>query len=348
MNAYRLQSETLPTTCCTIFFTFIAACAEAALTYCVYVEGLPAIPTLAAHLVFVAMLAAAYFTPSKSSGRRDGDVGLQLIILLAILVSGVLGAVGGLVLLLLIRSLPKQTALVDDWYNRLTGTEEVDHCTYLYQAIRNNRAHGRSAVQIGRFDGLIRYGHLADKQAVLGLIALNYHPEYRRILFYALRDSEPTVRVQAAAIFTKLQEDAKRELQALISDKKLPHDGYSGESSQASPKKTALRLLELIDGGFLDVTETTLARRQLVELACTAPDMPFLYAEALKTQAGSRQKDECRDHATDRLEKLASAGDNEAQALYAEHLLTTKSYARLRSFLTFRRQLCNSTQRAGG
>lgn len=65
------------------------------------------------------------------------------------------------------------------------------------------------------FKNLFTYGSLLDKQTVLDTIATDFDPQYAPLLKEALNDSQNAVRIQAAAISTKIDNDFDKELKKL-------------------------------------------------------------------------------------------------------------------------------------
>jgi len=120
------------------------------------------------------------------------------------------------------------------------------------------------------FQNLFTYGTLADKQKVLDAIIENFDPSYSSILKEALQDRQNVVRIQAAAIITKLNTDFEEGLKKL---EKIHHD-------DPKDKANLLLLAEYLDSSayagilneFREKEVASLAVRYYRNYLQTAPD----------------------------------------------------------------------------
>ncbi len=75
------------------------------------------------------------------------------------------------------------------------------------------------------FHDLFAYGSLSDKQMVLDAIIKDFDPVYSPILKLGLKDQQNTVRIQSAAIITKIDTDFEAKLKQLTDNHhKYPED----------------------------------------------------------------------------------------------------------------------------
>jgi len=147
--------------------------------------------------------------------RYDKGQNLQFapIAFMAVLFAGPLGAAGALLLAGIMKLQRPDRILLDEWYQRLTLSTRRDEENRLYRSIKSGRASKsrsnnhdeKSGSSVSSFEEIIQRGDLGQKQGLLGIIALKYHPDFFPVLKTALRDTDPTVRVQAAAVYAKLQ-----------------------------------------------------------------------------------------------------------------------------------------------
>jgi hypothetical protein len=115
--------------------------------------------------------------------------------------------------------------------------------------------------RIQNFGMLAKYGSLKEKQALLGVIALKYHPDFFPCLQMALRDEEPTVRAQAAAVYARLQSRYRGLLHEITGRIRQEHGGMSGGDELPAHDEECLRILqECVESGFLDSMESKQAR----------------------------------------------------------------------------------------
>jgi len=145
-----------------------------------------------------------------------GDKSLWTIGLLTTALVGPLGAICVTVLSISERHARPSSDLLAAWYSRICGDVAPDHAGQIYAAILTNRAIRPGSGGFRRFVETLQHGTLSEKQALLGLIGLNYHNDYYPLLGLALRSREACVRAQAAAVFVKLKEEFKSRLRSSV------------------------------------------------------------------------------------------------------------------------------------
>ena len=213
--------------------------------------GLGAPALLAGHVLCLAVAAAvlrAFPGPDRS---------FAVLALLLAASTGPLGACGTLLLRAIVARSRIGAKELADWYQRLAGIAMAEASTALYDSIVDGRARRPTHGAVDHFPSVLQ-GDLAQQQALLGLISLVYHPDYRPILAQALCSAEPSIRVHAAAVAVKLR---ARTLTTL----KRTQDAIA---SGAAGNETALAgtLLDLADGGFLDEAKARAAREDALAL----------------------------------------------------------------------------------
>ena len=128
---------------------------------------------------------------------------------------GPLGAVGMMLVAFIVLITPEDQDRTYDWYETLSQSQKDDEVSILYRQIVNGRSRRPGKANLESFSEVMRSGTIKQKQALLGVIALKYQPEFRHFLRLALKDGEAPVRVQAAAVSTKLQDQFKARLAAI-------------------------------------------------------------------------------------------------------------------------------------
>lgn len=225
--------------------------------------GLPVAWLIAVHCGVVAGLVLWLFELE----RRGDDLKLPLILVLATLVAGPIGAVLSLLSLPLAGRRPGKAALLDAWYRRIAEAAAVDDAARVAADVATGRAIDISAPVPRPFAEVVQSGTLAERQTALGLIARKFHPEYSGALDAALRSSEPVVRVQAAAVAAKVRRELQARVHALVDEA-----GAGG----AEPRRAMLIASELnssLGSGLLDEGERIRAAeavRNLMAQAVTA------------------------------------------------------------------------------
>jgi hypothetical protein len=136
-----------------------------------------------------------------------------------------------------------------------------DPAESLYQRLRDGRARLAVPCDLDNFYDVLANGPLRAQQALLGLIGLSYHPEYRPLLDAALRSHEPSIRVHAAAVSVKLRQRFKTELQSAntaLADSSRGDEGYA----------IAVTLREIARSGFLNEVELAAAKSAALAACC--------------------------------------------------------------------------------
>ncbi len=151
---------------------------------------------LAVHVLTLAALALQL----RDCRRRGGDASLPFLALLASFAVGPMGAIGAGCLELLVRSATQDSHLLADWYERISLSTTIDRVTRHCDNVRIGRTINLSAGTPASFLAEIESGTLAERQAILGLVARRFHVDYLPVLQLALRSPEPMIRVQAAAV----------------------------------------------------------------------------------------------------------------------------------------------------
>lgn len=205
-------------------------------------------------------------TAAAVRAERSGECTFAVLLLLLAACTGPIGPAG----LLLVQSVLTRTRIctneLDAWYRRLAGDTATDPSVTLYDRLLDGRARRTGRGGPDHFPTVL-HGDLVRQQALLGLIGLAYHPDYRPILAQALCSQEPSIRVHAAAVSVKLRARALAEFKRA---QEAEADGPAAECAGL-----ALRLLDLADGGFLDAEKAGVARTQALALVVGAgrPDV---------------------------------------------------------------------------
>jgi hypothetical protein len=173
------------------------------------------------------------------------------------------------------------------------------------------------------FRQTITAGPLAERQALLGLIGLKYHPIYFDILQLALQSPEATIRVQAAATYSKLLATYRAKLRQALDAAAAARDGSagSGSDSVAETLKIVAAITEALASRFIDAAETrrvrSVAQALCEQLLAQHPDRLDLELTLLQQQYDAA----AYDQVCTRLEPRIERGD----ILPAAHLELFKS-----------------------
>lgn len=216
------------------------AVAEALLAFG-YVRGIYGWPIL---LISHIAIVAALLLWVAAIGRTGRNTALPLLTAIAVSATGPIGAIAALVTLAFSRPMPGDRLLLEAWYERIALAVDTDEVTQLYDRIATGRTAGLSSVSARSFSAIVQSGSLADRQSALGVIARSFHPDYLPALMLALKSDEPVIRVQAAAVATKVRVDLRR----LVDRCAAGHSALVGSAAISA----AAQLRACIASGLLD------------------------------------------------------------------------------------------------
>ncbi len=166
-------------------------------------------------LFHVCILTFLLFFVFRAS-RREEDLRYPLLLLLAAFGAGPFGIAGFLLEILLRPLFSKFSTPMDAWLEGLFPEEQINPFTKIFQRIKFKWDDYGGLSEVVSFQDLFTYGNLSKKQTVLDAIVKDFHPIYSPILQLALQDSHNTVRIQAAAIVTKIEHDFDQEIMKLV------------------------------------------------------------------------------------------------------------------------------------
>jgi hypothetical protein len=171
--------------------------------------------------------------------------------------TAVAGPLGPLLAILVERATddaPRKLPILQAWYDRIALASEINAVAKQCDDIALGRSVDLGAPAPQSFAAVMDSGTLAERQAALGHIARNIHPDYLPALTVALRSSEPVIRVQAAAVAARARPQLRRSIDAAIiaaDDPALTH---------RQVRERLAHLHRLISSGLLDPADEPRAR----------------------------------------------------------------------------------------
>jgi hypothetical protein len=184
-----------------------SACSLAALAY-----GLSAI---ASTPIFVLLHLAVLVVPAAFLGlrmRRNGDLTVPVVLLLATFAAGPVGALGCAMMALALWRQGRSPLRLQDWYDYIAGVVARGRLTRIHDELISDRLLADPAAQVPRFRPILHGTSIEEQQRVLGVIGRRYHPDFRPVLRKALRNKDGFIRAQAAAVASRLDIEEKNRL----------------------------------------------------------------------------------------------------------------------------------------
>jgi hypothetical protein len=200
---------------------------------------------LATHITLVLVLAF------RLGPRGPGDLLEWQLAVTLLLVAGPVGGIGALWLGGFVDLAQFDRSRLAQWHGVLAGEARIEDAQLLHEAILAGREFRPKSDPGRRFSEILECGTLAEKQALLGHIGLNYHADYFPLLDMALRSPEAGVRAQAAAVFVKLKEGFRHRLRDAGETAIRARSQGDGRAMLAA----ASAMLACAGSGFLDTAE---------------------------------------------------------------------------------------------
>lgn len=177
-------------------------------------RGWPASWLVAGHGLVVASLGAWVRGRPTSRGA--------MLLWVATACFGPFGAAGTLLTLGLERHYGRRATSMEEWHAMLFPPVRPDGESELWRRIGQRASDRAGGSPVTPFLDVLAFGSMADRQAVVAVIARRFHPTFAPALKAALRDEHNAVRVQAATAIARIEQDfldETRRLEAAIHDR---------------------------------------------------------------------------------------------------------------------------------
>src|SRR5262245_13480576 len=150
----------------------------------------------------------------RSRSRRQGELTIPVLLLLATFASGPVGAFGTGCVAFAVSVRHPSPVRLRAWYNYIAGIVERDRIVRIYEELSSDRLPSDPAAAVPRFRPILRGASTEEQQRVLGVIGRRYHTDFRLLLRDALRNRNGFIRAQAAAVASRLDSEEKARLWA--------------------------------------------------------------------------------------------------------------------------------------
>jgi len=164
---------------------------------------------------FIALYAASLIVPGTfliERLREKGDVTIPALLLLTTIGCGPLGGLGCAFMARSLRRRRPSPARLQSWYAYIAGVVARDRPARIYEELSSGRLPRDPIAEIPRFRPILTGGTTEEQQRVLSAIGRRYHSDFRVALRQALRNKNPFIRAQAAAVASRLDSGEKKDL----------------------------------------------------------------------------------------------------------------------------------------
>lgn len=174
-----------------------------------------------------------------AADRPHGRIMWHLMLIGAVAVLGMPGAVACLAGFLAYLGFARHSRPFQEWYHELFPEEQHDLAERLYDELARTAHRQGQDAEVVPFVDVIRHGKTAQKRIAIGLMSRHFRPEFSAALRLALADSENSVRIQAATAIAGVenrflerminlrQQLERRESKALLLDLARQYDRYA-------------------------------------------------------------------------------------------------------------------------
>jgi hypothetical protein len=163
-------------------------------------------------LHFAVLLVPVAFCRIRS--RRQGELTIPVLLLLATFASGPVGAFGCACVAFAVWVRRPSPVRLRAWYDYIGGIVERDRTVRLYEELSSGRLPSDPTAAVPHFRPILRGPSTEEQQRVLGVIGRRYHADFRLVLRDALRNRNGFIRAQAAAVASRLDSEEKARLWA--------------------------------------------------------------------------------------------------------------------------------------
>jgi hypothetical protein len=146
--------------------------------------------------------------------RRGGDLTIPVLLMVATVAGGPIGAAGCTLLALGFWWRRPAPTRLSEWYDYISGVVARSRTTQIYEEVSSGRVPPDPTARVHRLAPVLSGTSIAEQQRVLGVVGRLYDSELRGVLKRALRHRNGLVRAQAAAIASQLDRDEKTKLWA--------------------------------------------------------------------------------------------------------------------------------------
>ena len=317
----------------TVLLTLLALVAETVLWVFAARGHVGLAAALVVHTAIVVAVTAALLAPRRAPGEAAAaDKGHALLLLAATAAGGPLGPLAALAISGASRGAQQQPELLAAWYERIALASGIDPVDRQCDDVSLGRMPDLAAPPPSAFAVVMTSGQLTEKQNVLGHIARRFHPDYLGALTLALRSHEPVIRVQAAAVATRI----RPQLRGRVDDIVLA--SHTADGSAARLRRSAEELRAMANSGLLDTVDVrramAAADRLVAQAARNVDDIP---AVSLLRIASTRPVDDAFERLLlergrfKELRQLRRVAALRRKGLFAVRYLRQRRVARARS-----------------
>lgn len=270
-----------------------------------------------AHLAVVGPVGLALL---RSSWGADRYVGLLVLTTAAL---GPLGPAGVLLAMLLEKVHARSAVSIEQWHEMLFPPMVADTKGDLWRKIGKRASDRPPDPRVTPFQDVLAFGSVQQRQAVVAIIAQQFRPAFAPALKAALRDEHNVIRVQAATVIARLEQeflDRTFELEAAVQQAPDDPEAILALASHSDDQAFA---------GLFDPTREEQCRARAAEgyeryLQLRPHDQSVdLRLARLQLRRGLLEK------AEPRLQRLAEAGHGSARLWLMEVLFAQGRYSDL-------------------
>jgi len=205
----------------TVILTSIAAVVEWAAFHSLLGDRISLATGLGFHLAVVLLL-SAWFLLQLKTGM---DIRLTALVLLMITVTGPFGSLISVLMLVFFLGFSNADISFLQWLSALFPEERVEKSIELYQRLSAGWDDFSEKKRIMTFQDALALGTIQQKREALAKISRYFRREFAPALMSALHDSDNAIRVQAATVIAKFeQEYMSRYMQLSRQHKEDPDD----------------------------------------------------------------------------------------------------------------------------
>lgn len=281
-------------------------------------RGWPTAGVVAAHLLAVGPVAFALLRSAWADDR------FVVLLVVSAVTLGPLGPAGVLLAMALERVHARSAVSIEQWHEMLFPPLVADTKGDLWRRIGKRASDRPPDPRVTPFQDVLAFGSVQQRQAVVAIIAQQFRPAFAPALKAALRDEHNVIRVQAATVIARLEQEFLErtfELEAAVQQAPDDPEAILALASHSDDQAFA---------GLFDATREEICRARAAEgyeryLELRPEDQSVdLRLARLQFRRGLLEQ------AEPRLRRLAEAGHARARLWLMEVLFAQRRYGDLR------------------
>jgi len=153
------------------------------------------------------LISAALALWAWRSAKATGDARLPLLLAVSTFAMGPVGPLGALAVIVLTRWYARSAVPFEEWYDSLFPELKSETLSHLFERAAAANHAELDPKELTPFADVLAMGSLEQKQTVIAVMGRHFQPAFGPLLRRALYDASNPIRVQAASVLNRLEDE---------------------------------------------------------------------------------------------------------------------------------------------